>query len=169
MTFPELIGQGVSSSLSSDEVDTINKLFSLSGLPSIASYMVRVYLKAKVNGHIYSSKENKRALRQNSFTISFSSEPMCVNYGIIEKFLMVNGSPLAIITNLLVCSHGPPHQFSPSTLTAETQKLIFDDYMQYNNGDKQCIFARQILSKLINLSNSDCNMLTAAINSSELE
>ena len=76
----------------------------------------------------------------------FSSEPMCVNYGIIEKFLMVNGSPLAIVTNLLVCSHGPPHQFSPSTLTAETQKSIFDDYMQYNNGNKQCIFARQILN-----------------------
>ena len=165
-----MIGQGVPFSLSSNEVDAINNLFSASDLLPIESSMVRVHLKAKVNGHIYSSKEYKRALRQNNYTISFSSsESLSVNYGIVEKFLMVNGNPLAIVTNLIVCCHGPPHQFQPNTLTADTQKVIFDDYLQYNFGDKQYIFARQIVSKFCNLSSTNCNMLTAAVNSSELE
>ena len=72
ITSIELIGQNVSSSFSSDKVDAINDLFSRSDLPPpIASNVVRVHLKTKVNGHIYSLIDNKRAPKQNDVTILF--------------------------------------------------------------------------------------------------
>ena len=109
--------------------------------------------------------------KQNNFTILFSSQDssLSINYCLVEKFLMVNENQLAIITSLSIYSTGPQHQFHSDTVTADTQKTIFNDYVQYEYGDMQCIFVKQILQKCCNLSNHNCKILTAPINSGAIE
>lgn len=82
---------------------------------------------------------------------------------------MVNEVHLAAVTKLSICATGPPHHFPSSVVTSETRMVLFSDYLQYDYGELQYIFVKQIIDHCCNLCNSNCKLLTLPVNKSEVE
>jgi len=161
-----MCGKGKVCSFNDEELNQINKLLTDCGFPLLSSDLVRIHTKAIINGKSYSARINKRAKKQNSFTVMISNDPMY--YGLIERFLCVEGHCLAAITELNV-HKGISHDISSDVITPESQCLLFEDYFTYEEKVVKYDFANRIMEKCVNLSNSHHKLFTKLVNSLEKE
>lgn len=85
----EMIGKGVSSSLTDAQLCSLNQVLENHSFRPITCSLVRVYNKVSVDGIFIYSQENKMIKKRNSFTISFSSPHSIVRYGLVDKFVCI--------------------------------------------------------------------------------
>lgn len=161
-----MCGKGEIFSASDEEIVKINKLLTDSGVMPLSGNLMRLYKKAVILGKTYSSRKNKRAQKQNSYTVRTCLDT--AQYGLIEFFLSTKDHFLAAITVLNI-QKGIPHSISPDEVTLESQSLLFEGYFTYKEESLIFIFANQIAKKCINLSNSSSKLLTTLVNNIELE
>ena len=137
--------------------------------PLTACASATVFHKALIQGKYFYAKENKRVTRRNSYTVSFCLLSAHIRYGLIERFLTINGEHFALIQELQIHGRGPPIRIPDSVVTAASQALLFEDYLTVKQGPKLHIFAHQIRSLYCNLATSEWNLITPPVNSIELE
>ena len=167
-----MIGKINFCSLSDEDVAKINELFITSGLTPINSTHVicGVRYKAKINGKTFVARKNKRVKRRNSYTASFfvpSNDSL--SYGLIENFLTVNNTEIALIHELSIVGRGPQIEVPESIITMTSQALLFEDYLSYKEETTQYIFTHQIRDLCCNLTSSTWKLLTSVINYIEAE
>ena len=143
----------------------INRFLGSLHHPPLSSNKCYIHKKAKVNGTIISSEENKRAKKSNDYTIKFKDNNNAVKFGIVKKFINLGNYTVTAIKTLSV--KVAPRQNIDSYITAQNSKFIFSDYLLYKVTGEKYILIDQITAKCINLSYKGCNMLTSVINNIE--
>jgi hypothetical protein len=168
----QLVGMAKLSILCDHEIHQVDQLLITRGLQALRKPINHVYVhhKAMINGKMYFSSGYKKVKKRNSFTVMFSTDST-VGYGIIEKFIQVstNVCPLAVIKTLTTQIAGPPHHLSDSVITADSQQLLFNDYLTFDEGTVTYIFAAEIIHKCFNLTTDNWKVLTLPVNDIENE
>ena len=154
--------------ISDEELQSINTVLASEDLPSIQSTTARIFHKAFVNGQQMFTQDYKRVTKRNSYTISY-----CVSnntyFGLIQKFIVIEGHHLAVIKKLHIKTDGPLHSFSGGIVISKTAKLLFSDYLSFEVGGLHYVLAKCIVQKYCNLSNNAFNLLTLPVNNVEKE
>lgn len=146
--------------LTHDEASKINSLLNSRGFTQISVGIVtRVHYKVKLRGKCYFAQLNRRVKKRNSYTIAYSSCFKPINYGLIEKFIVLMNHNIAIVKNVKVNSIG----------SSEIERALLEDYLQYEEGEICCIFVHQIIEKCFNLTNNGLNLLAFPVNNVEFE
>lgn len=123
-----------------------------------------IYLKAEINGEMFTSTSYKQGKWQNNHTISFND--LALKFALIDMFLCANKHHLAAVTKLNTCK-GISYQISPEVITK--QSCIFKNYFTYVNSTHTYIFTFQIVGKCINLSTETNCLLTEPVNHVEVK
>ena len=161
-----MIGQCQSYTLSESEIMKINDFLESHGHEHLVSNVATIYLKANINGRIFTSTAYKRQKRQNNYTISFCDTTL--EFAFIDKFLCINKLHVAVITKLT--SHkGLSYKIPYEVITEESQNVLFEDYFTYTRSLQTYIFTHQIVDKCINLSTKTFHLLTHLVNNIEVE
>lgn len=161
-----MIGQSQSYTLSDSEILTINDFLESHGHEHLVSKAATMYLKAKINGRIFTCTTYKREKRQNNHTISFCDHTF--GFALIDNFLCINKVHLAVITKV-TSQKGLAYQIPYEVVTEESQNVLLEDYFTYTRSSRGYIFTHQIVDKCINLSTKLSLMLTRPVNSVEVE
>ena len=128
----------------------------------LTTNLMRQHNRAVISGKRYSSRNNKRVKKQNSYTFKTSLD--CARYGLIDFLFLqkiIFGSHCSIRY-----PKGIPYSISPDDITLESQSLLFEGYFTYKEESVTLVFAKQITEKCINLSSK---LLTVLLNNTELE
>lgn len=161
-----MLGQSKSYLLSESEVFQINELLESHGREHLVNNTVSIYLKAEINGKMFTSTSYKRGKRQNNHTISFHDPAL--KFALIDMFLCANKHHLAAVTKLNTCK-GISYQISPEVITEQSRNLLFENYFTYVHSTRTYIFTSQIVGKCINLSTETNYLLTEPVNHVEVE
>ena len=84
-----------------------------------------IHNKTIILGKAYSLRKNKRAKKENSYTIKVDTDS--IKYALIEYFISIENHQLAAIT-VLNTQKCIPCSISPEHITLESQLLLFEGY-----------------------------------------